>query len=271
MGVKNSALLEDEQYNDLHPGVGENGEVPDVADDDLESFWHDGPPAELSKGISVTTVQRFFDYIPRRVFLPWLRALTQKANADGERIKKTDNTVSMALPRTVLVVEEISANSGGAMVLDILNICAFNGWDADTQRFYIFAKNKQSLYYCTVSELQQLKLGKEVEPIYSFKAADVYDPESELAMSGKAIAEALEAFKEDHVPISTVDIWEEDGVLKVTYSDGTEVEIGSIKGDPGEQGPQGEKGDSYILTDADKQEVADLVLAQFTDVSEVGL
>lgn len=48
------------------------------------------------------------------------------------------------------------------------------------------------------------------------------------------------------------------------------------KGDQGEQGIQGiqgekgEKGDSYILTEADKNDIADIVLSNFTDVSEVG-
>ena len=71
MGVKNSALLEDGQYKDLHPGINaESGEVADVAEASVEAFWHEGQPADLSKGLSLTTVQRFFDYIPRRVFLP---------------------------------------------------------------------------------------------------------------------------------------------------------------------------------------------------------
>jgi hypothetical protein len=42
------------------------------------------------------------------------------------------------------------------------------------------------------------------------------------------------------------------------------------KGDRGIQGPEGAKGDAYNLTNADKTEIANLVLANFTDVSEVG-
>jgi hypothetical protein len=34
---------------------------------------------------------------------------------------------------------------------------------------------------------------------------------------------------------------------------------------------KGEKGDSYIITEADKQEIAEMVKSEFTDVSEVGL
>ena len=55
------------------------------------------------------------------------------------------------------------------------------------------------------------------------------------------------------------------------------VNSGYFKGDQGEQGIQGEKGDqgakgdTYTLTEADKQDVANLVLSNFTDVSEVGL
>jgi len=68
-----------------------------------------------------------------------------------------------------------------------------------------------------------------------------------------------------------------DGTM--SFEDLTEEQKASLKGDPGEQGPQGEKGEKgdtgeqgpqgepgangqdYILTDADKQEIADLVIA----------
>lgn len=43
------------------------------------------------------------------------------------------------------------------------------------------------------------------------------------------------------------------------------------KGEQGPQGPQGEKGAPYTLTDTDKQDIVDLVLSNFTDVSGVGL
>ncbi len=42
------------------------------------------------------------------------------------------------------------------------------------------------------------------------------------------------------------------------------------QGIQGIQGEKGDKGDSYILTEADKAEIASLILANFTDVSEVG-
>lgn len=42
------------------------------------------------------------------------------------------------------------------------------------------------------------------------------------------------------------------------------------RGEQGEQGIQGEKGDDYILTSADKNEIADIVLHSFINVSEVG-
>ncbi len=42
------------------------------------------------------------------------------------------------------------------------------------------------------------------------------------------------------------------------------------KGDKGDRGLTGEKGDSYILTEADKTEIASIMLMNFTDVSEVG-
>jgi hypothetical protein len=42
------------------------------------------------------------------------------------------------------------------------------------------------------------------------------------------------------------------------------------KGDKGEKGDKGDKGDTYNLTEADKTDIADIVLKSFVDVSEVG-
>lgn len=43
-----------------------------------------------------------------------------------------------------------------------------------------------------------------------------------------------------------------------------------IQGEQGIKGDKGDKGDDYVLTDADKTDIADLVLANFTNVAEVG-
>ena len=43
-----------------------------------------------------------------------------------------------------------------------------------------------------------------------------------------------------------------------------------VKGDKGDPGAKGEPGENYILTDTDKTDIANLVLANFVDVSEVG-
>lgn len=42
------------------------------------------------------------------------------------------------------------------------------------------------------------------------------------------------------------------------------------RGPQGVKGDKGDKGDSYNLTEADKTDIAELVLANFVDVSEVG-
>lgn len=41
------------------------------------------------------------------------------------------------------------------------------------------------------------------------------------------------------------------------------------QGPQGEQGPIGPKGDSYVLTDADKEDIAAMVLAMIPDGDEV--
>lgn len=48
--------------------------------------------------------------------------------------------------------------------------------------------------------------------------------------------------------------------------EGTEAEwLASLKGE------NGKDGNDYVITEADKTEIANLVLANFTDVSEVGM
>lgn len=55
-----------------------------------------------------------------------------------------------------------------------------------------------------------------------------------------------------------------------TYEDFTAEQLNDLKGEPGKTGPAGADGKDYILTDADKQEIADIVLSNFVDVAEVG-
>ena len=42
------------------------------------------------------------------------------------------------------------------------------------------------------------------------------------------------------------------------------------QGEKGEKGDKGDKGDDYVITETDKNDIANLVLANFVDVSEVG-
>jgi hypothetical protein len=59
--------------------------------------------------------------------------------------------------------------------------------------------------------------------------------------------------------------------VKITEIDnGHKVSITDINGTKSFDVLNGEKGDDYVLTEADKTDIADLVLANFVDVSEVG-
>ena len=53
------------------------------------------------------------------------------------------------------------------------------------------------------------------------------------------------------------------GELIITYSDGSSDNVGVVVGSDGKDGDKGEKGDSYVLTDTDKQSIAALVENDF--------
>lgn len=61
-----------------------------------------------------------------------------------------------------------------------------------------------------------------------------------------------------------------DGSFEIfaTTSDGAQISIGELKN--GKDGADGKDGIDYVLTESDKTEIANLVLSNFTDVSEVG-
>lgn len=54
---------------------------------------------------------------------------------------------------------------------------------------------------------------------------------------------------------------QEDGKLTFTFEDGREITTDqSVKGEPGDPGKDGEDGDDYVLTDADKNDIAGIAL-----------
>ena len=77
-------------------------------------------------------------------------------------------------------------------------------------------------------------------------------------------------------PISAGKIKEKMGITAgdVKFTDGDtfqqKYDSGELKGDPGDPGYTPQKGTDYF-TEADKQELVSAVLANFTNVSEVGM
>ena len=58
-----------------------------------------------------------------------------------------------------------------------------------------------------------------------------------------------------------------------TYDDFTSEQLNLLigpKGDKGDKGDKGEQGDTYILTEQDKTDIADVVMQNFVNVAEVG-
>jgi hypothetical protein len=100
-------------------------------------------------------------------------------------------------------------------------------------------------------EEQVLKVNKRPKP------SDYVYTETEVVTVETAVNDALEKAKER-------------GEFKGDKGDKGDRGEQGVKGEKGEQGIQGEKGDDYVLTSADKNEIADIMLQYFVDVSEVG-
>lgn len=75
----------------------------------------------------------------------------------------------------------------------------------------------------------------------------------------------------DDIPDKQDFIAEAQKVLDSTVETAKSLEERANNGEfDGEKGDKGDKGDDYILTETDKTDIANLVLANFTDVAEVG-
>lgn len=84
----------------------------------------------------------------------------------------------------------------------------------------------------------------------------VYTP-TEIMTIEKAVEKALQEAKDS-------------GDFKGDKGDRGDQGMQGEKGDKGDRGETGQSGDDYVLTEADKTEIADIVLQSFVDVSEVG-
>lgn len=73
-----------------------DGTVKTVEDADLDHWWH-GSQEDSFGGESSTNVKGFFDFIPRRVFLPWLNTITNVLNALKSTVTKNKTDGDEAL------------------------------------------------------------------------------------------------------------------------------------------------------------------------------
>ncbi len=177
-----------------------DGEVRGATDSEIEDAggWHQGQEASLASGVDATTVQKFFDFVPRRVFLPWLEALTQKSKKDGDVAKGC----AIGLDFVPLVFDHLfpengddneSSCSAAAITLgQISTALGYSDEDALEKRYFLFDQKTQGLYYYNKRELMEIRVFKyPATPIYSF-SSNAYDPESATPMSGIAVAKAIE-------------------------------------------------------------------------------
>lgn len=91
----------------------------------------------------------------------------------------------------------------------------------------------------------------------------------ELVASTKALAQSVRNDADNGVFIGAKGDKGDKGEQGIQGEQGVQGVKGN-KGDKGDKGDRGESGDDYILTEADKSEIANIVLANFINVSEVG-
>lgn len=177
----------------------EDGEVKGATDDEIKDAggWHQGQEAFLSRGEDWAKIQKFLDFVPRRVFLPWLEALTQKSNKDGNVAKGC----AIGLDFVPLVFEHLFPENvddsesqcfAAAIALgQISTALGCSDEDALEKRYFLFDQKTQGLYYYNKREMLEIKVFKyPPTPIYSF-SSNVYNYESATPMSGIAVAGAI--------------------------------------------------------------------------------
>ncbi len=177
MAIKNAQILDEKHYPDVvnedgsvrNGFIDDDGNIRTVADGALDLAWHEGQDAALAKGVELGTVQKFFDYIPRKVFLPWLQALTEKANQSGVKLDSLEDDAKSIFERGVFVFDDIFGNIVG----EVQNMHKRFG----EERIYVLDKATKGIYYLSSTELYECKVNsdKKPEPIIDLGSVTAFE------------------------------------------------------------------------------------------------
>ncbi len=208
-----------------------------VFEEDLAPYLHQNQEDALASGETSENVKKFFDYIPLRVFLPWLQTLTGVAN------------VAALLSTRFAVIGEF--NESGAKTLQSFVDAVGRSY---TERILVFVGNENALYMASVKGAQY-RAG-----IEGAEQPKVEDP---LLLAN---AETLQKAVDRTIKEITMD----GNRLRITFLDGDAFlsdDLKGDKGDPGENGAPGidgktpEKGVDYF-TEKDIQQLLDTLLGK---------
>lgn len=183
----------------------ENGMIESKTDEDLAGYWHEGQKEALAEGETALEVQRFFDFISRRVVLPWLQALTRKANL---------------LDRVMFTESDVNGYLGTLMVQRVSALAESLGVQEDSIK--LFVVSPRGIFFNSSREV--LAYAANVGTLDWI--ARFYDPADYEEMRA--------AFSKSVQAAEVVD-----SRLKLTFADGSTYLSESLRG---EQGPKGEVG-----------------------------
>lgn len=192
-------------------------------------------------------------YDGREHFYQWDKnqKITSNRFRVGDEIHFHNIKTSTALP---LIAYELD----GKVVVDVPNILLQSSQPITVYRYINNADN--SGY--TIEE-QIFKVTQRAKPDdYVYTETEIYTIKTAV---DKALLEAKESGefdgKDGYTPQKGIDYFDGKDGEPFTYDDFTEEQLAALKGEPG---------DDYVLTESDKEEIANIVISNFTDVSEVG-
>lgn len=206
-------------------------------------------------------VKKLKIYDGRERFYQW--DIDQKITSNTFKVGDEIHFYNRKLSTTPVV---IAYELGGKVVADVPNILLQSSSPITAYRYITDENGSKTIEEHTFEVTQRPKPDD-----YVYTETEIYTIKTAV---DKALLEAKESGEFDGADgkdgkdgVSCEHSWY-GTTLTITSASGSSS--ADLKGDKGDKGDTGEQGNDYVLTPSDKTEIANIVLANFTDVAEVG-